>query len=369
MRVLHYVEHWLELSSGFVHAHVAHSRHRAVVVSHNATENRDAFPHRPVLRLDRLAAVVPPHRWPAFRTSSLRAIASAFRVDVVHVHFGYAVRDVLPFVERTRLPLVLSLHGSDATSLPSRQPGHYDPVVDRVDAVVVPSRFLADVAVDLGFNRDRIHVIPAGVDTSFFSPRPLPEEPVVAFVGRFVDKKGLDVLMQAWPLVREAVPDAQLHVLGAGPLESALPVDDPSVHRLMPDPERRTAQVRDLLWSARAVVSPSRTATSGDAESLLLVNLEAQACGRPVVTTRHGGIPEFVEPDGSALLVDENDAEGLADVLIRVLRDDELARRLAERGPSVAAQFDVRACSARVDELYDELSGHGAGGSARRPPA
>ena len=137
MRVLHYVEHWLELSSGFVHAHVAHSRHRAVVVSHNATENRDAFPHRPVVRLDRLAAAVPPHRWPAFRTSSLRAIASAFRVDVVHVHFGYAVRDVLPFVERTRLPLVLSLHGSDATSLPSRQPGHYDPVVDHVDAVVV----------------------------------------------------------------------------------------------------------------------------------------------------------------------------------------------------------------------------------------
>lgn len=369
MRVLHYVEHWLELSSGFVHAHVAHSRHRGVVVSHNATENRDAFPHRPVVRLDRLAGVVPQHRWPAFRTSSLRAIASAFRVGVVHVHFGYAVRDVLPFVERTQLPLVLSLHGSDATSLPSRQPGHYDPVVDLVDAVVVPSRFLAEVAVDLGFSRDRVHVIPAGVDTSFFTPRPLPDDPIVAFVGRFVDKKGLDVLMQAWPLVRAAVPDAQLHVLGAGPLESLLPAGDPSVRRLMPAPERRTAQVRDLLWSARAVVSPSRTAASGDAESLLLVNLEAQACGRPVITTRHGGIPEFVEPDGSALLVEESDADALANALIRVLRDDELARRLAARGPAVAAQFDARACSARVDQLYDDLSGRGADGSDHRPPA
>lgn len=369
MRVLHYVEHWLELSSGFVHAHVSHSRHRGVVVSHNATENRDAFPHRPVVRLDRLAAVVPQHRWPTARTAALRAVAAAYRVDVVHVHFGYAVRDVLPFVERTRLPLVLSLHGSDATSLPSRQPGHYDPVVDAVDAVVVPSRFLADVAVGLGFAAERIHVIPAGVDTSFFTPRPLPTEPVVAFVGRFVDKKGLDVLMQAWPLVRAAVPAAQLHVLGAGPLDSLLPADDPSVHRVIPDGRRRTAQVRDLLWSARAVVSPSRTAISGDAESLLLVNLEAQACGRPVVTTRHGGIPEFVEPDGSALLVDENDAEALADDLIRVLRDHELAHRLADRGPAVATRFDVGACSARIDELYDALSARRADGSARRQPA
>lgn len=355
MRVLHYLEHWLELSSGFVHAHVTRSRHRGVVVSHNATENRDAFPHRPVIRLDRLAAVVPQHRWPAVRTSALRAAAAASRIDVVHVHFGYAVRDVLPFIERARLPLVLSLHGSDATSLPSRQPGHYDPVVSRVDAVVVPSRFLADVAVGLGFADDRIHVIPAGVDTSFFTPRALPVDPIVAFVGRFVDKKGLDVLMQAWSLVQAAVPGAQLHVLGAGPLESLLPANDPSVHRLIPDGRRRTAQVRDLLWSARTVVSPSRTAINGDAESLLLVNLEAQACGRPVVTTQHGGIPEFVEPDGSALLVAENDADALADGLIRTLQDDELATRLAARGPAVAAQFDVGACSARVDDLYDAV--------------
>ena len=101
----------------------------------------------------------------------------------------------------------------------------------------------------------------------------------------------------------------------------------------------------------------------------MLVNLEAQACGRPVVTTRHGGIPEFVDPDGSALVVDEGNVDALADALIRVLRDDELAGQLAERGPSVAERFDVRACSARIDAVYDDLSGRGADGSARRPPA
>ena len=354
MRVLHYVEHWLEMSSGFVHAHVTHSRHRGVVVSHNATENRETFPHRPVIRLDRLATVVPRRRWDGARDAALRAIAASYRVGVVHAHFGYAARDVLTLIDRTGLPFVLSLHGSDATSLPRRQPGHYDPIRESASAVVVPSRFLGDVAVDLGFAAERIHVIPAGIDTSFFTPQPLPSDPVVAFVGRFVEKKGVDVLMRAWPLVHDEIPDAELHVLGAGPLETLLP-DGTAIRRHVPDPTRRAAQVRELIRSARVVVSPSRTAASGDAESLLLVNLEAQASGRPVVTTRHGGIPEFVEPDGSALLVEEDDADNLAAALIRVLTDHALAERLAARGPVVAARFDVRDCSARVDEVYDAV--------------
>jgi glycosyltransferase involved in cell wall biosynthesis len=354
VRVLHYVEHWLEMSSGFVHAHVTRSSYRGVVVSHNATENRQAFPFRPVVRLDRLAAVVPSRRWDATRDAALRAVAASFRVGVVHAHFGYAARDVVPLVTGTRLPFVLSLHGSDATSLPRRQVGHFDPIVECADAVVVPSRFLADVAVELGFARETIHVIPAGVDTSVFTPQPLPADPVVAFVGRLVDKKGIDVLMQAWPLVRAEVPDARLHVLGAGPLEGLVAADQ-SVQRHVPEPTRRAEQVRALIGSARAVVSPSRTAANGDAESLLLVNLEAQASGRPVVTTHHGGIPEFVEPDDSALLVDEGDVSGLAGALVRVLRDGALAERLGARGPAVAARFDVRDCSARVDEVYDAL--------------
>lgn len=354
MTALHYVEHWLELSAGFVHAQVSRSAFRPVVVSHNATENVDAFPIRPLVRLDGLARVVPPRRWESARTTALRALALAHRSRLVHVHFGYVVRDVLPFVHKTGLPLVLSLHGDDATALPSRQPGHYEPVVDAVAAVVVPSAFLADVVAAIGFDRDRIHVIPSGVDLTLFRPTPLPPEPVVAFVGRLVEKKGLDVLLAAWPAVRAAVPAARLVVLGAGPVASLLPTDDPSVRHLAPEPGRRASQVREVLSSARVVTTPSHTSSSGDAESLLLVNLEAQASGRPVVTTRHGGIPEFVS-DESAVLVGEGEAAGLADALVRVLADESVATSMGAAGPAVAARFDVAIGAARVDELYRSL--------------
>lgn len=338
-----------------MHEQVRRSGYSGVVVSHNATEHRDAFPFRPVWRLDRLHRLLPERHWPAARTNALTAIADVHRIDVVHVHFGYVVGDVLPLVDRRGLPLVLSLHGEDASALPLRQPGHYDAALDAVDAVIVPSQFFADIARSLGFRDDTVHVIPAGVDTAYFSPTPLPDEPVVTFVGRLVEKKGVDVLLQAWPEVVAAVPGARLDILGAGPLADLLPADTPTVRHVVPQPQRRRAQVRDLIRGARVVVSPSRTAASGDVESLLLVNLEAQASGRPVVTTRHGGIPEYVADKESALLVKENDAAALADALKAVLTDEPLAERLAAAGPRVAAQFDVVRSVERVDDVYDAV--------------
>ena len=355
MTVLHYVEHWLDLSAGFVHAHVSRSRHRGVVVSHNRTENRDAFPFRPVISLAPLSGRVPARRWPRDRTRLLTALSAVSHARLVHVHFGYVVGDVTDFVRRRNVPLVLSLHGSDATALPREQPDHYAEAARQVQAVIVPSRFLAAAASDLGFDPERIHIVPAGIDTAFFSATAPPADPTVAFVGRLVEKKGLDVLLKAWPAVVSAVPAARLTVLGDGPLAPTLPVGDPSVLHLRPEPARRAEQVRETLRAARVIVTPSRTAGSGDAESLLLVNLEAQSSGRAVVTTEHGGIPEFVRAGESALVVPENDPRALAAALTAVLTDNALADRLAAAGPAVAAAYDVHACVARVDALYDEL--------------
>ena len=120
-------------------------------------------------------------------------------------------------------------------------------------------------------------------------------------------------------------------------------------------PARRAEQLRDALRRAWAVVTPSRTAANGDAETLLLVNLEAQAAGRPVVTTRHGGIPEYVDEGRTALVVPENAEAPLADALVTVLTDEALARSMAAAGPAWAKQFDVAACVAKVDRLYGSL--------------
>lgn len=359
--VLHSMQDWLPLSEQFVFALVTGSRHPAVVFSRRRPQHRDAFPFRPVYSAGRLLPPPRPFTDTERRalTAYLAAIAARHGVRLVHHHHGYRLLDPKGVVFRRSIPWVVSLHGHDILTHATEEPGYYRDAFRFVDAVVVPSRWLAERAIDagVGVRAERVHVIPSGVDTSFFTPSALPESgpPEVLFVGRFVEKKGIDVLLDAWPAVRAAAPDARLRLLGFGPLEHLARSGGAGVEVELANPSGRREQLRRALRRARVVVTPSRTAADGDAETLLLVNLEAQASGRPVVTTDHGGIPEYVRDGESALVVREADPEALGDALVTVLEDDALAARLGGAGPAVAARFDAAACTARVDDLYDEL--------------
>ena len=348
--VLHFHHRWLPPSEPFVWDLVRHLPCPSLVVSDEPPENLDRFPVEPLValrpRLDRIPAR---HRQRA-ATAWLAVLCRRHGVGLVHAHHGYEVVRVAGTARRLGLPLVVSLHGHDAWGWVDEHPDAYAGILDAAAATIVPSRFLAPRALELGARPGRVHVIGSGIDTEVLRPTPVPERHEVAFVGRFVEKKGLDVLAAAWPLVLEAVPDARLRVLGYGPLEElARRLDPDALIRPLP------AQVRDALRRARAVVSPSRTAVGDVAETLLMVNLEAQALGRPVVTTDHGGIPEYVRPDETALVVPEGDPAALAAALTRVLCDDELAARLGGGGPGWVAAFDVRRVAERVMGLYESV--------------
>jgi colanic acid/amylovoran biosynthesis glycosyltransferase len=280
-------------------------------------------------------------------------IVRRHRPRLLHLHFGYAIRNVLGPARRHRLPVVVSLFGHDVTGLLAGQPDFYRGTLDRADAVIVPSQFLAERAIQAGARSDVVHVIAFGVDLDRFRPTPPPTgAPELVFVGRFVEKKGVDVLLDAWPHVRRAHPDARLRLLGFGPLEppaGSTPEGVEVVRAPAPD------EVRDAIGNAAVVVQPSRTAADGDAESLLLVNLEAQAAGRPVVSTLHAAVPEFVRHGETGLLVPENDPIALAEAVNRLLGDPGLAHRMGEAGARWARRFDAGDGAARVDAVYDAL--------------
>ncbi|MFP5219527.1 MAG: glycosyltransferase [Actinomycetes bacterium] len=337
--VLHYVQRWLPPTEGFVAAVVEGSVHDGRVVSRE----------RPAAEQQRVRRAGSLHRWHSDRAVRLALAARGLQADLVHVHFGYRLRDAQLLLGRR--PVVVSLHGHDATAFARAWPEYYAGVLDRAAAVVVPSSLLARRAEQLGARA--VHVVPSGVDTRLFAPQPLPRGTDVVFVGRLVEKKGVDVLLRAWPRVRAAVPRARLRVLGSGPLLDLVRRTASDGVEIRPGAMSPLA-VRDALARATVVCTPSRTAADGDAESLLLVNLEAQAMGRPVVTTQHGGIPEFLG-EGAAV-VPENDPGSLADALIRVLTDRALAESMAAAGPATAARFEVRACTRRLDdEVYAPL--------------
>ncbi len=372
--VLHVTRDWVRPSEGFVSDVV-----RTTTATRAAVACGQRWPGGPAGEID-----VPVHdigrtvdrlptallrRFPALgstwaaRQRALRGLLTAVaireRATMLHAHFGYWAALTAPVAERLRRPWVVSLHGHDLLVEAAHDPAQID-VLRRATLVVVPSTFLGDVASDLGIPDELIRVLPSGVDLSRLSFRT--REPrddgtvVVTFAGRFVEKKGVLDAARAMAAVRAHHPQVRARFVGHGPLgtelrrtvaELGLPVE-------IIDGARPGA-VLDALVDSHLVVTPSRTADDGDAETLGLVNLEAQACGIPVVTTRHGAIPSTVTRDG-AELVAEGDVEALAAALEGLVTSPARWPEMGRAGRRhVALRFELGACVADLEEQYLHL--------------
>ncbi|MBD0330423.1 MAG: glycosyltransferase family 4 protein [Thermoleophilia bacterium] len=167
---------------------------------------------------------------------------------------------------------------------------------------------------------------PTYTDLLVFSSRPpalLPEEPVACFVGMLEYYKNIDGLVAAWRKVAERIPEAKLIVVGQGArrelveeLVAELPGRVEWYEELPPE------GVAEAIDRATVFLLPSRS------EGLPRVLMEAFARGRGAVGGRAGGIPELIEHGRTGLLVDPEDVDGLADAIVSVLSDRELAERL-----------------------------------------
>jgi colanic acid/amylovoran biosynthesis glycosyltransferase len=151
-------------------------------------------------------------------------------------------------------------------------------------------------------------------------------------------------------------PDVEARMVGFGPLEGAVRSRLGSAPIVILDGSLPGA-IRRALAETDLLVTPSRTSPDGDAESLGLVNIEAQASGVPIVSTLHGGIGEAVHPD-AGLLVKEGDISGLVGAIESLLANpDRWAAMGAAGRRHVAARFDLNVQVARVEERYLDLVG------------
>lgn len=209
--------------------------------------------------------------------------------------------------------------------------------VRRADAIRTISSFTTGLVRELG--REPAGVFPAFLDFGPFldrPPTPPPERPAALFVGVLERYKNVHGLASAWRLAAARVPGGTLHVVGRGH-ERAV------IGRLVAQLPRQTTytsmmtahEVARALDHATALVLPSRS------EGLGRVVIEAFCRGRAVIGTRVGGIPDLVEHERNGLLVESGDVAQLADALVRVLTDRELARRLGEGARTSAERWIV----------------------------
>ncbi|WNO72624.1 glycosyltransferase family 4 protein [Streptomyces sp. AM8-1-1] len=173
------------------------------------------------------------------------------------------------------------------------------------------------------------------------------DAPLVLCVGRLCRQKGQDVLLRAWPRVRELAPGARLVLAGDGPDREQLTGAAPGSVLFA----GAVQDIRPWLRAADLVVLPSRW------EGMALAPLEAMACGRPVVLSDVSGARESLPPGHEAhCLVPPDDPPALAAALGRLLQDAELRRTLGREAKAhTRATCDVRKTAAAVSGLYQDL--------------
>jgi glycosyltransferase involved in cell wall biosynthesis len=224
---------------------------------------------------------------------------------------------------------------------------------------IAVSNALRQAAIDYGVPKDRIVVCYTGIDVRQFQPGPKPIARCprrILFVGRLVEMKGCAYLVEAFQEIVRRLTDAELVVIGDGPLRASLE----ALARKLDVRVRFLGSVtqdvvKQHLNEARVFCLPSITASNGNFESFGMVLLEAQACGVPVVTSAIGGREGLAE-GVTGFTFAEKDVRALARQLCDILSNNELASRMSEAGPSYVRQhFDIMRCTKKIEDLYDEI--------------
>lgn len=286
---------------------------------------------------------------------------------LVHAHFGTSGPAGLALAESLGVPLVITFHGYDATRKASEVAKsrrgrellrNKDRLIERTGAFIAVSEFIRKRLVEQGYPERKIVLHRNGIDVDAFSPPAERErEPIILFVGRFVEKKGAAYLLEAAKVLRDAGVSFKLVMIGSGPLEQQF--RDFSVQNDLPctftgflDIEG----VRSWLGQARVVSVPSVTAQDGDSEGLPTILLEAQAMETPVVATFHSGIPEGVINGATAELVEERDVAMLAEKLRTFLESPQKSAHFGAAGRAFVRQhFNLSTQVRGLEGLYDGL--------------
>ncbi|MGH7393407.1 MAG: glycosyltransferase family 4 protein [Candidatus Rokuibacteriota bacterium] len=278
------------------------------------------------------------------------------------------------WLERSlRLPYVIYAHGNEV--LDAIQSAWAKPrlALRHAARVLANSRYTSGLVEEAGVGRERIEVVHPGCDVERFRPRPADldlkrrllgdraRDRVILSVGGLVARKGHDMVIRSLPAVLRRCADVTYLIVAS--------------HRRnyeQLDALARAAGVRDrvvLAWDVPAdelprvyalsdvFVMPSREDRDGrDTEGFGIVYIEANACGKPAVGGRSGGVADAVVEGVTGLLADPHDPADIAAALVRLLENPDLASRLGEQGRSrVVHELSWPRVGARIQAVLNAV--------------
>ena len=308
---------------------------------------------------------------PFFLLGQLLAIIRLVRnehFDLIHAHWlipqGF-IAALGMWIAGKNVPLLCTSHGGDLFALKGKGLQRLKRrIMDKSAALTVVSKAMKKTVVDMGVAPDKVEVIPMGVDLKgLFTPDPGVQRKTdeLLFVGRLVEVKGLQILLDAMPKVLAKHPGIRLVVAGAGPLESELRASAAKLN--MTDCVDFLGMVPQsklplLYQQATLAVFPFIVTKSGVQEGFGLVVVEAMGCCCPVIDGDLPAIQDTVVHEENGLIFPSGNAQVLADSILKLLDDPEFRARLAGEGrKSVVQNFDWEIIAGKYSHIYQELIG------------
>jgi glycosyltransferase involved in cell wall biosynthesis len=286
------------------------------------------------------------------------------KFDVIHGLDVYSsmAQMVIPFAHRYRIPCVLTCHtvmDSGFLVFPQRL---MSLTLRKADRLIAVSRASACLSHLLGFSEKRITVVPNGVDLSCFNAEidaslmreelGIGDEPLVVTASRLVKRKSPELLVSAFAKVLKVVPDAKLVIAGSGREKDNLSRQIESLNiagSVLMLGGLVKEKVAQLMAAADVFVLPSKL------ESCALSLLEASAVGVPVVCSNAGGVPEVFQDGFNALLYPPGDDNAMAEAILRLIQDSELARKISANAVKTAGRFTWEMTAERTLRVYEEV--------------
>lgn len=311
-----------------------------------------------------------------------------FQFDLIHTQFPVMPDILVRLLRRIRIPTICTVHSTVETQLASikrAQMGFLE--LDSAEkaniALFLPLKlcqyfYLREIRWFITvsdfirkklvksykyINEKRICTIHHGVNTQRFSPTvkrnpygfPLQAATgqIVLFTGRFVAKKGPHILVQAIPKVLKHVPDAYFVFAGAGdfsPYMKLLKQENVPASNFLFLGYVDSADMPNLYNLASVYVAPSFE------DSLGIRILEAMSCGKAVVASEVGGVPEIISSGQNGILVPPGESDKLAEEIVNLLKDNNLRRKLAKAGrETVLNKFSSERMARQTATLYEDI--------------
>jgi len=240
-------------------------------------------------------------------------------------------------------------------------------LMKRSDALIAVSKYTVDELTDLyGIDKNKIHVIYNGVDIERFKPRPncdelrkefglKKDEKVVLFVGRLYHRKGLETLLESVPPVLNEFSNVKFIISGTGFKQKEESLKKLAKELGIKDHVKFLGYIPDdklpRLYSASDIfVLPAIY------ENFPFAILEAQSTALPVISTKVGGIPEFLVDTENGFLIDPGDTKQLTQKVLALLQNPELAKQMGDHGRKlIEEKLDWRIITGQVIDLYHQL--------------